>query len=384
MEEILKKYKDIIPDALLEEVKKNSEKLSKKELEEVLERTQKAYEFAKISPGEAIGIVTAESFGEPGTQMILRTFHFAGVAELNVSLGLPRLIEIFDARKTIATPSMEIYLNKEYNNDADKVKKIAATIKQTVFKDLVSEFSINMVKMQVEVLLNKRQMREIGITSPTVVRILQESLKNCIVKEAEERIILKIKGEKDELLDTYKLKEKAKAVFIKGIKGITHVLPIKRGNEFIILTAGTNLKKVLQVKEIDTSRTVTNDIHEITKVLGVEAARQAIIKETSKVIKDQGLDIDIRHIMFIADVLTVSGSFKGITRSGITGEKESVLARASFETPIKHIVNAALSGEKDELNSVIENVIINQPVPVGTGLPDLVAKMKNGEENEKK
>ena len=382
MEEIIKKYKGIIPDALLDEINSNSDQLNRKQLEEVLEKTKAAYEFAKIQPGEAIGIITAESFGEPGTQMILRTFHFAGVAELNVSLGLPRLIEIFDARKTMKTPSMEIHLKKECNNDVDKVKKIAAIIKQTRFQELVSEFSINLAKMQVEALLKKKKIREIGITPVTIIKILQETLKSCIVKSDGDKIILKTKVENSELTEIYKLKEKAKTVFIKGIKGVTHVLPVKRGNEFIILTAGTNLKKVLQIKEIDQIKTTSNDIFEIAKVLGIEAARQAVINETTNVIKDQGLEIDIRHIMFISDVLTISGVFKGITRSGVTGEKESVLARASFETPIKHIINAALSGEKDELNSVIENVILNQPVPVGTGLPDLVAKMKD-EENEK-
>ena len=304
---------------------------------------------------------------------------------MNITVGLPRLIEIFDARKTIKTPSMEIYLQKDYNNDPDKVKKVAATIKETKFGELVSEFSINIAKMQVEAILKKKKMREIGITEPTIIKILQESLKNCTVKPLSDRLVIKQKNEETaNLIETYKLKEKSKSVFIKGVKGITHVLPVKRGNEFIILTAGTNLKKILQLKEVDITRTVTNDLFEIAKVLGIEAARQAIMKEIIHVIKDQGLDIDIRHMMFIADVLTLSGNVKGITRSGITGEKESVLARASFETPIKHIVNAAISGEKDELNSVIENVIINQPVPVGTGLPDLVAKMKPKEEKNEK
>ncbi len=385
MEELIKNYKGILPDKVLEEIQDSSEELNKKQLEEVLERTKKEYEYAKIQPGEAIGIITAESFGEPGTQMILRTFHFAGVAELNVSLGLPRLIEIFDARKTIKTPSMEIYLQKEYNSDPDKVKKVAATIKETKFGELVSEFSINIAKMQVEAILKKKKMREIGITEPTIIKILQETLKNCTIKPLSDRLVIKSKNEETaNLTETYKLKEKSKSVFIKGVKGITHVLPVKRGSEFIILTAGTNLKKILQLKEVDLTRTITNDLFEIAKVLGIESARQSIMNEIIHVIKDQGLDIDIRHIMFIADVLTLSGNVKGITRSGITGEKESVLARASFETPIKHIVNAALSGEKDELNSVIENVIINQPVPVGTGLPDLVAKMKPKEEKNEK
>ena len=129
------------------------------------------------------------------------------------------------------------------------------------------------------------------------------------------------------------------------------------------------------MKDVDASRTTTNDIFEIFKVLGIEATRQAIINETSKIYEDQGLDVDVRHMMFMADIITNSGKIKGITRSGITSEKESVLARASFETPIKHIINASLVGEEDKLNSVIANVMLNQPVPLGTGLPDLVLKI---------
>ncbi len=151
---------------------------------------------------------------------------------------------------------------------------------------------------------------------------------------------------------------------------------MRKDGELIIVCACTNLKDVMKVPEIDTKRTTSNDIHEIKKVLGIEAARQAIIKESLAVIENQGLDIDIRHIMFLADLMTNGGTVKGVTRGGITGEKESVLARATFETPITHIINASLIGERDNLNSVIENVIVNQPIPIGTGLPGLIAKMK--------
>ena len=128
------------------------------------------------------------------------------------------------------------------------------------------------------------------------------------------------------------------------------------------------------MEEIDKTHITSNDVFEIADVFGIEAARKAIINESLKVIKDQGLDIDIRHVMFLSDVMTRSGTIKGVTRTGITGEKESVLARASFETPMKHIINASLIGERDELNSVVENVILNQPVPLGTGLPGIVTK----------
>jgi DNA-directed RNA polymerase subunit A" len=108
--------------------------------------------------------------------------------------------------------------------------------------------------------------------------------------------------------------------------------------------------------------------------LGVEAARQAIINEVEKVIDEQGLNVDLRHIMLVSDIMTTSGTVLGVNRYGIVKEKPSVLARASFETPIKHIINASQSGEVDYLRSVIENVMINQVVPVGTGLAKLAIK----------
>ena len=152
------------------------------------------------------------------------------------------------------------------------------------------------------------------------------------------------------------------------------MLPLKRGEEYLIITAGSNLADILQLPEIDAHRTMTSDIYEIQNVLGIEAARQAIINEVEKVIDSQGLNVNVRHIMLVADCMTVSGEVRGITRYGVVSEKSSVLARASFETPIKHLINAALTGEVDNLTSVVENVMINQPVPIGTGLPGLISK----------
>jgi len=118
---------DDVPKHLEEEVKNLSKEFrigDKKK--EVLKRVKDEYENARINPGESIGIVTAESFGEPGTQMILRTFHFAGVAEAKVTLGLPRLIEIFDARKEPSTPRTEVYLKSGFSKDKERVKAVAA------------------------------------------------------------------------------------------------------------------------------------------------------------------------------------------------------------------------------------------------------------------
>lgn len=270
---------------------------------------------------------------------------------------------------------MEIHLKKEHNKETNEVRKVAAQIKETVLREISDEFNINLSKMQLEVTINKAKMREIKAKPDEIIQKLKEAHKNIIAKETDSGLSIKPESTENELMEMYKLKEKLKETYIRGVKGVTHVLPVKNGNEFIIITAGSNLADVIEIPEVDASKTTTNDIHETAKVLGVEAARQTIINEAEKVIEDQGLDVDIRHILCIADTMCRTGSVKGITRSGITGEKKSVLAKASFETPLAHLVNASLIGERDQLNSVIENVMLNQPVPLGTGLPDLVAKM---------
>ena len=381
MEELLKEYKQRIPAKLLEKIKAEAEerKLTKTQIGKVLDALEQRYKDSAINPGEAIGLITAQSFGEPGTQMTLRTFHFAGVSEVNVTLGLPRLIEIFDARKEIKTPMMEIYLKDPYNKEDKHLERIIASIKEIKLEEVLSGVTLNIIKRNIELKLNKKRMSELGTNAANILKTLKLAVKTADITEKDDLIIVSPKTKDESLPIAFALKEKIKSVLIKGIPGIKQVMPVKREDEIVLLASGSYLKRVLELEEVDHTRTKTNSIMEIAKVLGIEAARQAIINEASKVIQDQGLEIDIRHIMFIADLMTTTGTIKGITRSGITGEKESVLARASFETPMNHITQASLTGEIDRLNSVVENVMLNQPVPLGTGLPELVTSMKKAE-----
>ena len=120
-----------------------------------------------------------------------------------------------------------------------------------------------------------------------------------------------------------------------------------------------------------------------TQYVGALSIAENIIKEIEKVINSQGLEINERHLKLISDAMTVQGLVKGITRMGIISQKSSILARASFETPIKQFINATLKDNKDELSSVIENIILNQPVPVGTGLPGLLVEVTGSLSNKK-
>ncbi|MBI2664126.1 DNA-directed RNA polymerase subunit A'' [Candidatus Woesearchaeota archaeon] len=369
MADIPKEF-EYLPQGVLSRVKGEA---PASKLKAVLGKVSEEFNNMQVSPGESVGLVAAESIGEPSTQMTLNTFHFAGVAEMNITMGLPRIIEVLDGRKNITTPMMDIYLEKPYSQGQD-IKKIALSIKETLLRDVASEITINLADSRIEVIPDDAKLAEIGMTKPGVVSALKGQIKGVSVDLRKEFISFRLKKKEEGVNAIFKMKEKIKTLVIKGVKGISQVLPVKRGNEFIIITAGTNLKKILQMPMVDVTRTVSNDIFEIEAVLGIEAARQAIINEVYKVIENQGLNVDIRHMMLVADTMCNSGVIRGITRYGTVKEKVSVLARASFETPIKHLIDASLHGETDYLNSVVENVMINQPVPVGTGMVKLAMK----------
>ncbi|MEK6855404.1 MAG: hypothetical protein AABX73_04240, partial [Nanoarchaeota archaeon] len=324
----------------------------------------------KISSGEAAGVITAQSFGEASTQMVLNVFHHAGVAQMQITLGLPRLIEILDARKQPSTPIMEIFLNKEFNNEKD-ARVIAEKIKEVKLKDILSEINIDFGNKKIEIELDAKALRGVHIGSQKVVERLEE-------KKLKVRLNnLKITAPLPELnfKEIYKLKEKLKETIVSGVKGVSQVVVSKRDREYIILATGSNLKEVIEFKGVNKDRTSSNDIYDIMKVFGIEAARQIIINEIKKVIETQGLDINERHLGLVADAMTSSGVVKGVTRMGIITDKASILARATFETPDKQFVNATIKGAKDELNSVIENILLNQAIPVGTGLPGLLVRV---------
>ncbi len=370
--EILEKdIKDKIPQSLYEELKEEVLKvdLTEKELKEIINEVKKRYEYAMVEPGEAVGIVAAQSIGEPSTQMTMRTFHYAGVAELNVTLGLPRIIEIVDARKEPSTPMMTIYLEPEYAKDREKAKEIAKKLEMLTIGDIVERTEIDMIDSKVIFYLDKREMERRDITVEDVVK----KIKIKVEKEYDEDKII-VKAKEPSLRELRRIREKVLSTYVRGVKNIRRVVIRKEGDEYVIYTEGSNLKDVLKVEGVDCTRTKTNDIHEIEKVFGIEAARNAIINEIIDTLEEQGLTVDIRHIMLVADMMTVDGEVKAIGRHGVSGEKASVLARAAFEITIDNLLKASVKGEVDELNGIIENVIVGKPIKLGTGMVELLMK----------
>jgi len=338
-----------------------------------LQLVEETYKKMRIEPGEAIGLVTAQSIGEPGTQLTMRTYHYAGVLEMNVTLGLPRVIEIVDARSEPTTPMMTVFLLPEYAKDEKKAKEVAARIRAVLLKDLSSSIETDVIERKISVTLDKDSLKEFGLDVDEVVKAIKKRIKGISIEVSGNKISVQMK--KGGMRRLYKLKENLLKCHIKGVEGVTYTLVRKEGDEYVIYTEGSNLKAVMEVEGVDYRRVRTNNIHEIARVLGIEAARNAIIEEMRAAMEGAGVsNVDIRHLMLVADTMTVDGEVKAIGRYGIAGEKAGVLARASFETPVRHLIKAAMSGEFDEFNSVIENVMVGQPVKVGTGIVRLLMK----------
>ena len=356
-----------IPQLLKDEMARRltQEELTEDAVDRIIAAVLRNYDYSLVEPGEAVGILAAQSIGEPGTQMTLRTFHYAGVAELNVTLGLPRLIEIVDARKTPSTPVMKIYLDEEHRRSQTKAKEIAQKLTYTVIDDLLESVNVDLSQNAVRFKLDESRMETLGVSIDEVEKVFPYNFTRG--EEYEYLVSL----DEDKAGDHNAIIKTVTETKVKGIEEIKRVLTTIEDGEWLIRTDGSNLEGVLRIEGVDPTRTTTNNIHEIAEVFGIEAARNALIKEAHLVLMEQGLDVDVRHVMLVADIMTKTGEVQQIGRHGISGAKSSVLARAAFELTIQHLVDAAIRGETDPLKGVIENIIVGQSMPLGTGSVEL-------------
>jgi DNA-directed RNA polymerase subunit A" len=369
---------NFLPQKFLEEIEEISKqkKFNKDQKQRLIDEVKKFYLKCRFEPGETVGILAAQSISEPATQMTMRTYHFAGSAGINVTYGLPRLIEIFDAKREPETPLMTIYLKKAFNN-RDTARIIAEEVIEKSIEDITRRVSINLNEGTIEI--EPIDMKRVS----TIMKAVKDEMGDLNVKEKAKKISILPKMEMS-IKDMQKIKEKILDIHVGGIKKISNAVVRREGEEWIINTIGSNLEEVMQIKEVDEERTVTNNIHEIAKVLGIEAARNVAISEALKTLQEQGLDVDIRHIMLVGDIMTVTGEIQSIGRYGVAGAQTSVLARAAFEETIKHLVRASIRNEVDNFKGIFENVMIGQVIPSGTGMFDLVAQFAEEEKKEEK
>ncbi|MCE7742023.1 MAG: DNA-directed RNA polymerase subunit A'' [Candidatus Heimdallarchaeota archaeon] len=373
--DIFHKKKEV-PDTVYNELERElkGKKLTKSQLEQIIKEIINSYEFAQIDPGSAVGTVAAQSIGEPGTQMTLQTFHYSGVAEMSVLRGLPRLIEILDARKNPSTPTMKIYLDEFAEKNEELAKQVARRIELTTVNKIAHSITHSFSEGTVRIKLDEVLLKDKGIEIQTVIKKIQFRRKECKVEsDSEDKKTIIITPLKEiKFSDLPKLAEKIREIPIKGIKNVSRVVVMRdREENYFLQSEGSNYSELLRIPGVDPTRCYTSDINQIAETLGVEAARNALVRESLFVMKEQGLDVDKRHVMLVSDLMTHTGEIQQIGRHGVSGKKSSVFARAAFEVTVKHLLDAAVHGEYDPLEGITENVIVGQTIALGTGIVDL-------------
>ncbi|MFA7709185.1 MAG: hypothetical protein WCX82_03550, partial [archaeon] len=332
-----------LPINIVEKIEKyaSMQKMSPDKKRKLLDVVTKKYNDGLVVPGDAVGLIAAQSIGEPGTQLTLRTKHYAGSLEVSVGQGIQRVIEIVDARSQAKFPSMKIYVNREIVKKDKDVETFCTNLIDVKVGD-VGSFVEDFTERLVSYKFNAEKAKVLGInpeeTMESIYAEIEDTFDSKRFTNNKQQINFHFTN-KTPLYNIRKAILKWNKIPLYGVKGIEKAVVIEENGEKVIQTKGSNLKEVLKIEGIDAYRTTTNDIFEVYKAFGVEAARESIVKELKYTFDVNGIAINTRHIYILADMMTSAGAVQGVVRTGITGKKKSPFARAAFEETIKHIVN---------------------------------------------
>eukprot|EP00656_Telonema_subtile_P049966 TRINITY_DN6345_c0_g1_i4.p1 TRINITY_DN6345_c0_g1~~TRINITY_DN6345_c0_g1_i4.p1 ORF type:complete len:1476 (-),score=436.33 TRINITY_DN6345_c0_g1_i4:120-4547(-) len=353
-------------------------RLTKTQIASFLEACQQRISLAVVEPGTACGALAGQSIGEPGTQMTLKTFHFAGVASMNVTMGVPRIKEIINAAKTVSTPIVDVSLCDPFNLqsasivkgriECTRLKQVAVYIKE------VHDVSGSFVSIKLDLLTISKLQLEITIENVQHA-IVAQSKRKIALKDVKVRSNSKIhvnclaNNRQDMLIKLQLVQKLVPQVQVAGIPGIERAVIScdEKTKKHKVYVEGYGMENVYGIAGVDGTRTYSNHIAEIQACLGIEAARIQIVTEINKIFHSYSIGIDIRHIWLLADTMTYRGEVLGITRFGIEKMRDSVLMLASFEKTADHLFEAAVRSRVDDVSGVSECIIMGIPVPVGTG-----------------
>lgn len=405
-------------------------KLSSHAFRYLLNEIKERYMVSMVHPGEMVGSIAAQSIGETLTQMTLNTFHFAGVSSQNITLGVPRIQEIINGAKNIKGPSMTIYIEDEHRFDVEYAHKLISLLEFTTLKHVsrVSEIyydpdpSTSIIESDRDLIWFNPEVENPKLYSPWVLRIQIDPVllgrkglrfKDIVSRineffaerpleiyesfETDDPIILRIRMKNDREYSTEELTaqfhglKKIEQYILEDlpIKGFCKKVSYRREKvkkftdkgvevdgdpqgEYILETSGTDLSKVLSFPHVNTSRTTTNHVLDIYNVLGVEAARKAILREINIVFTFFNIYVNYRHTILLADAITQRGKMMSISRNGINRVYGSALRKSSFEETVEILTEAACFAEVDLLKGVSENVMLGQLCKFGTGCFDVI------------
>ena len=332
------------------------------------------YQAKRSEPGSAVGAVGAQSIGEPGTQMTLKTFHFAGVASMNITAGVPRIKEIINAAKNISTPIINVAL--ECDSDIKAARMVKGRIENSTLREICRHIHVVLTPSAayLEVALDEKMIRAMQLdVSPHTVRVALLSTSKLKLKP--NRVLLAggfcvhilppddggraaanavgAAAHRRALFHLQALRVSVPGVIVQGIPSVTRAVINDLGKgRYSLVVEGTNLQAVMGTEGVKGAETTTNHVMEAERTLGIEAARSCIIREITTTMGAHGMTIDARHSMLLADVMTYKGEVLGITRFGMAKMKDSVLMLASFEKTTDHLFDAAIHGRTDSIDGV--------------------------------
>ncbi|KAI4118724.1 MAG: hypothetical protein LQ345_001290 [Seirophora villosa] len=357
------------------------------------------FEKAQTEPGHAVGAVAAQSIGEPGTQMTLKTFHFAGVAGMTITQGVPRIKEIINASKEIQTPVITCELLQQ--SDVRAARIVKGRIEKTYLKDIASYIDVTwhstqgciaikidlgtISKLQLDLSVNNIRLailkhRKLKL-KPHNVTIYHSVISIDIhpAAKASKTKSVAVKENPETFLRMEQIRRLLPDVPLSGYERASRAIIKTENDRNSLLVEGYGLRACMSTDGVKGTATRTNSIMEMKDVLGIEAARKAIIDEISIVMGD--MDIDPRHMQLLADVMTYKGEILGITRFGMAKMRDSVLQLASFEKTPDHLFEAAWLMKRDRIEGVSECIIMGQSIGLGTGAFKVVREMglKEGE-----
>uniref|UniRef100_A0A8C7K497 DNA-directed RNA polymerase subunit n=1 Tax=Oncorhynchus kisutch TaxID=8019 RepID=A0A8C7K497_ONCKI len=362
------------------------DRITPSQLEKFLETCRDKYMRAQMEPGSAVGALCAQSIGEPGTQMTLKTFHFAGVASMNITLGVPRIKEIINASKNISTPIISAHL--DVDDDADFGRLVKGRIEKTLLGE-ISEYIEEVFLpddcfILVKLSLERIRLLRLEVNAETVrysICMSKLRVKPGDIAVHGEAVVCVSPRENSKSSMYYvlqSLKDNLPKVVVQGIpevsRAVIHIDEQTGKNKYKLLVEGDNLRSVMATHGVNGNRTTSNNTYEVEKTIGIEAARSTIINEIQYTMVNHGMSIDRRHVMLLADLMSYKGEILGITRFGLAKMKESVLMLASFEKTADHLFDAAYFGQKDSVCGVSECIIMGIPMNIGTGLFKLLHK----------
>ncbi|XP_048419559.1 DNA-directed RNA polymerase III subunit RPC1 isoform X1 [Stegostoma tigrinum] len=362
------------------------DRITPTQVDKFLETCRDKYMRAQMEPGSAVGALCAQSIGEPGTQMTLKTFHFAGVASMNITLGVPRIKEIINASKSISTPIITAHLDQD--DDADFARLVKGRIEKTLLGE-ISEYIEEVFLpddcfILVKLSLERIRLLRLEVNAETVKYSICTSklrVKPGDVAVHGEAVVCVTPRENSKSSMYYVLqylKEELPKIVVQGIpevaRAVIHVDEQGGKEKYKLLVEGDNLRAVMATHGVKGTHTTSNNTYEVEKTLGIEGARSTIIHEIQYTMKNHGMSIDRRHVMLLSDLMTYKGEVLGITRFGLAKMKESVLMLASFEKTADHLFDAAYFGQKDSVCGVSECIIMGIPMNIGTGLFKLLHK----------